>query len=387
MKILLLGEYSNVHNTLAEGLRALGHEVCVASNGDFWKNYPRDIDLKRDMTLWGKLSFAWRLVKALPRMRGYDVVQLINPIFVELKAHQNLRFYRYLRRHNKKVVMASYGMDYYWVKVNSDDCPLRYSDFNIGNNVRHDEAAERERRDWIGTDKQALNEFIAHDSDAIVSGLYEYWVTYQQFGDKMRFIPFPIKVPEVGKYMAETTADAIATPAKLRIFVGISKARSAYKGTDIMLAAAQKLQADYPDKVELQVAEGVPFAQYQQMMDSSDCILDQLYSYTPAMNALLAMSKGIIVVGGGEEENYTILDKEYTERPIVNVVPVVDDATGEVDFDRSVANCYAALEALVTHPERKSVMKRQSREYVKRFHDYRTVAMEYVKLYEKILSK
>lgn len=35
MKILLLGEYSNVHNTLAMGLRELGHQVTVASNGDF----------------------------------------------------------------------------------------------------------------------------------------------------------------------------------------------------------------------------------------------------------------------------------------------------------------------------------------------------------------
>ena len=47
MKILLLGEYSNVHWTLAEGLRTLGHEVTVVSNGDFWKDYPRDIDLTR----------------------------------------------------------------------------------------------------------------------------------------------------------------------------------------------------------------------------------------------------------------------------------------------------------------------------------------------------
>ena len=45
MKILLMGEYSNVHATLTEGLRKLGHEVTVLSNGDFWKNYPRDIDL------------------------------------------------------------------------------------------------------------------------------------------------------------------------------------------------------------------------------------------------------------------------------------------------------------------------------------------------------
>lgn len=37
MKILLLGEYSNVHATLADGLRKLGHQVTVLSNGDFWK--------------------------------------------------------------------------------------------------------------------------------------------------------------------------------------------------------------------------------------------------------------------------------------------------------------------------------------------------------------
>ena len=29
MRILLIGEYSNVHATLATGLRTLGHEVCV----------------------------------------------------------------------------------------------------------------------------------------------------------------------------------------------------------------------------------------------------------------------------------------------------------------------------------------------------------------------
>ena len=47
MKILLLGEYSNVHWMLAQGLRTLGHQVCVISNGDFWKDYPRDIDVSR----------------------------------------------------------------------------------------------------------------------------------------------------------------------------------------------------------------------------------------------------------------------------------------------------------------------------------------------------
>ncbi len=47
MKILLIGEYSNVHWTLANGLRRLGHQVTVASSGDQFKGYCRDIDLTR----------------------------------------------------------------------------------------------------------------------------------------------------------------------------------------------------------------------------------------------------------------------------------------------------------------------------------------------------
>ena len=159
MRILLLGEYSNVHNTLAQGLRALEHEVTVASDGDHWKDYPRDIDLSRDLeSRTGALSLLWRIMKALPSMRGYDIVQLINPIFLELKAERIMPFYRYLRRHNRRILMAAFGMDYYWAKVNTDIRPLRYSDFNFGSTPRTDMEAQRFRDEWIGTPKQLLNE-------------------------------------------------------------------------------------------------------------------------------------------------------------------------------------------------------------------------------------
>ena len=98
MKVLLLGEYSNVHWTLAQGLRALGHSVTVASDGDSWKDYPRDISLHRKST--GKidtLDFLWRLGRALPTMRGYDVVQLINPMFLELRAEKLFPIYHFLK--------------------------------------------------------------------------------------------------------------------------------------------------------------------------------------------------------------------------------------------------------------------------------------------------
>ena len=137
MRILLLGEYSNVHATLAKGLRTLGHEVTVLSNGDFWKNYPRDIDLVRTYTKLGGISYLLRLLRILPRLKGYDIVQLINPMFLELKAERIFPIYHYLRKHNKKVVLGAYGMDYYWVKTCCEEKPLRYSDFNIGKDLRN----------------------------------------------------------------------------------------------------------------------------------------------------------------------------------------------------------------------------------------------------------
>lgn len=366
MRILLLGEYSNVHNTLAQGLRALGHEVCVASNGDFWKDYPRDIDLKREAGVRGQLSFMWRLIKALPRMRGYDVVQIINPLFLELKAERIAPIYRYLRRHNKKMVMCAFGMDYYWVNVNDTVKPLRYSDFNFGDTVRHDKVMEEYRHDWVGTAKQTLNEIIAHDSDVIVSGLYEYWATYNAVDSlkkKNHFIPFPI-------VCGDATPSMASHPLPVTIFIGISGQRSAYKGTDIMLKAAEDLRKKYPERVQLRIANGVPFSEYQHMMDSSDIILDQLYAYTPAMNALLAMSKGIIVCGGGEPENYEIL-KEEALRPIINVLPTYE-------------SCFAELERIILNPELIPEMKRQSVDYVRRHHDHVKVARQYAMLYESL---
>lgn len=360
-KILLIGEYSNVHATLAEGLKTLGHQVTVLSNGDFWKDYPRDINLVRRPGKVGGIGYMARLYRLLPRLRGYDVVQVINPMFLEIKAHRILPVYKYLRRHNKKMLMGAFGMDYYWVNECVSRKPLRYSDFNIGDTLRTDVDAMRERADWTGTDKERLNRFIAEDCDGIVAGLYEYWVCYQpHFPEKTAFMPYPVTV--------KSTTDEVA-PAHhpLRLFIGINRARSTYKGTDIMLRAAEKVVAAHPGEVVLEKAESVPFAQYQEMMNGSDVILDQLYSYTPSMNSLLAMSKGIVCVGGGEEEHYELLGEQKL-RPIVNVEPTEESVI-------------AALERLVTHPDEVTRLKRESIEYILRHHEYRDVAKKWAEMY------
>lgn len=381
MKILLMGEYSNVHATLAEGLRKLGHHVTVLSNGDFWKNYPRDIDLVRKPGKLGGIMYMIKLYTIVHKLRGYDIVQLINPMFLELKAERIFPIYQYLRKHNKKVILGGFGMDYYWVSVCCKDKPLRYSDFNIGNKLRTNTDALKERKDWLGTEKGRLNQMIAEDCDGIITGLYEYWACYQpSFPQKTTFIPFPIKPQLITPgnsnshtYVENHQVIPLDIPKKVKLFIGINKSRSEYKGTDIMLKAAQAIAKKYPDKTELRIAESIPFAEYVKMMNGSDAILDQLYSYTPSMNPLEAMARGIICIGGGEPENYEIIHEDKL-RPIINVLP-------------NYESVYQELEHLVLHPELVPLLKQQSIEYISKHHDYIKVAKRYEAFYQKLLIR
>lgn len=365
MKILLLGDYSNVHATLAQGLRKLGHEVTVASDGDGWKNYPRDVDLYRDLT-WGRmktLKYLFQLVRKFRKFRGYDVVQLINPIFVPLKAERMMPFYKYLRRHNKRVFLGAFGMDYYWVRAGLDCTTFRYSDFNMGVEVRENEENDICIQDWLRGKKGELNLRIAKDCDGIIAGLYEYYASYKPFyPDKMQFIPFPI-VPHKDIVFSNKE------PQRVRFFIGIQKKRSAYKGTDIMLRALERVAQELPDRCEVVRVESVPFAEYVKLMQGSDVILDQLYSYTPAMNALEAMARGLIVVGGAEPEHYDLM-KEPTLRPILNVLP-------------NEESVYEVLRGLALHPERIPQLKRDSVEYIRKHHDYVKVAQKYLAVWSK----
>lgn len=359
MRILLVGEYSNVHWTLAEGLRTLGHEVCVASNGDFWKNYPRDISLIRKTGSFASgLSYLLKAAVTLPRFRDYDIVQLINPCFLELKAGKLFPVFDYLRRHNRKIFLGGYGMDRYWVKFCTETDLFRYSDFKLGKEVRDNPQNRLEIRDWIDGRKGELNTWIAERCDGIVTGLYEYQAAYgHYFPDKAHFIPLPVDLSKI-------TSRTGHPGDKVRFFIGISRGRSAYKGTDILLRALEQVRQDYPGRCEIIKAEGVPYATYQRMMDSSDVLLDQLYSYTPAMNGLLAMAKGLVLVGGGEPENYEILG-ETELKPIVNVLP-----------DEN--NVYRKLEKLVTESARIPELSAQSIAYIRKHHDHVRVARQYL---------
>lgn len=366
MKVLLVGEYSNVHWTLAEGLRSLGHKVTVLSDGDIWKGYRRDINLKRkSLGRWDTLRYLWQIRQTWPKLRGYDIVQLINPVFLDLKAERIWPYYEKLRQQNGKIVLGAFGVDYYWVSEGLKPGTFRYSDFYLNGKLRNNNSVDEMVGDWIEGAKGPLNKQMAEDCDAIVSGLYEYDVCYRpHFGEKTTFIPFPINRE------AASPVQTWKEGEKVRFFIGIQRARNVYKGTDIMLQALEELQNRYPNQMTISKAESVPFHQYQEMMKHSHVLLDQLYSYTPAMNALNAMAKGLVVVSGGEEEQYELLG-ERELRPIVNVLPSREDVIQK-------------LESLILRPQAIPQLSDESKEYIRRHHDHILIAQKYEKLYESL---
>lgn len=366
MRILFLGDYSCLHYNLAQGLKKLGHEAIVVSDGTGWRNFPRDITLKRKYGIFGGIIYILKILFLLPKFKGYDIVQIINPAFFDIKAHRIYPIFNYIKKHNKRVILSSSGNDYYWAYVNSFEKPLRYSDFNIGDVMRTNIDAVKQREEWIGTSKEELNKYVAEKCDGIVPCLYEYWVCYKDYyPSKTQFIPLPI--------LNQENKICHSFDGKIVVFVGIDPKRNEYKGTDIMVDATKAVVKKYPDKIELKIAERVPYQEYVSMMNSSDVILDQLYSYTPAMNALIALSKGIIVVGGAEPENYQILNEDNL-RPIINVEPTFE-------------SCFNALEQLVLHPENINKLKTQGIEFVKKHHNYNKVAEEYLLFYKKVLTE
>ena len=121
MKILLIGEYSNLHNSLKQGLVNNGHNVVLLSNGDGFKNYEADILIKSSFF---EKKFLKIIAKIVDRLTGislneielfirtlfkikslkkFDVVQLINERAFKTSPRMEKILLKNLVRNNKKI--------------------------------------------------------------------------------------------------------------------------------------------------------------------------------------------------------------------------------------------------------------------------------------------
>lgn len=360
MKILLLGEYSNLHWTLAEGLRTLGHDVTVASDGDGFKNNRRDIDLLRKSSgLSDTVEAAKNIYKNLDNFKGYDVVQLINPCFTTLNIHINNYLYDFLRKNNDRIFLGAFGDDAYWLQACLNKETFRYSEFYVNGKDNYFSNNAYLKKIWAkGTPRETLNTKIADTCDGIIACLYEYYVSYRPYyNEKLAYIPLPVNLEKIKK-------TEIGVEEKLNFFVGINKSRTHIKGTDRLYNTLLSIQSKYKDIVSISKVESISYAEYVKSIVKSDVVLDQLYSYSPAMNGLLTMALGKVLVSGAEPEMYKLLG-EKENKPIVNVIPSEDDI-------------FNKLETIILNRSQLKEISDNSRAFVEKHHEHIRVAQQYL---------
>lgn len=360
LRILFVGDASSCHRTLARGLEELGHETTVASHGGYWLNTGRDIDLRRrGKGKLGGLDLWWRLNHGLKQqMRGFDIVTVASQSFIELKPVRKQALFDYLRTENRSMFYTALGTDPTYVKECIDpDGTLKYNEFKIyGKDSPYLKSRPNICNEWLADDMRAFDRHIFSTVDGAMSVLYENDVALRRVlpAEKRGYMGIPIDTD------ALKPVELPDRPEKVRFFLGRYRNRLLEKGTDVMEHAARAIVDRYPGKAVLEIVENRPYDEYLGLLKSAHVVLDQLYSYTPATNALQAMAYGLNTVSGGAPEFYDFIG-ERELRPVIHVEP---------DYE----SVYRALEQVVLHPEEIRTRGRQGREFVVRHNDYRLVA-------------
>lgn len=367
MKILFVGDYSGYHATLAAELRRRGHEVRVLSDGSRCMATARDTDISRPSGLLGGFRYLGRLFNLWPSLKGYDIVQIINPNFLHLRPGKIRYFFNELKRNNGAVCLTLAGSDPVTVKGCIEDDLFRYSEFRVGGEkteyVRHTPGIEYR---WLNGGMGDHCRFIYENVAAAMSALYEYHLAAAPYlGDKLSYCGIPVDVDHI-----QAAPVRLAEDEKVRILVGIKSEYELFKGTARLLECAREVERRHPQKCVVDVARDLPLNEYLAKLSEAHVVADQLYSYTPATNALQTMAMGKVTLSGGEPEYYDFIGEKELH-PIVNVVPDNEQIIKEI-------------ESLVLDPDGLMRRAKEGPEFVRRHNSAALVADRFLAAWNKI---
>ena len=371
MKILFVGDYSNIHVTLAREMRRRGHEVTLVSSGSGCMDTERDIDLTRKKGIFGSFAYLGKVMRFMEKAKDYDVVQLVNPGFFSLRPGKLRYFFNELKRNNRSIFLSVAGDDPVIMKGNCIDHPLPYSEMRIG--AEKTPFAKRfpyYEQQWMSGPNGDYCRHVYEQIDGAMSALYEYHVLAAPYlGEKLVYTGIPVETENI--VSKQRPADG-----KVKIAVTVKSDYELFKGLDRLLKVAKRVEALNPELCEVMELRDLPYREFSDKVEKADIVVDQLYSMTPATNALEAMARGQIAVSGGENEYYSFIGENPEEGPIVNFTPMMTD-------EEMVDN----LSKLIHDKDRLRILSARGPEFVKRNNDVRKVADSYFSLWEKVLKE
>ncbi|MBT0608839.1 glycosyltransferase family protein [Aequorivita echinoideorum] len=380
MKILLIGEYSRLHNSLKKGLNLLGHQVTLVGTGDMFKKFPVDESiqtkwltdkpipllfrkillriLKKDPAQW---EIGYRFKKILPKLKNYDVVQLINSHSIGTYPNFEIKLLKKIFEQNGKVFLMGCGDDYPVVKAYLEG-KMRYHMLTpyleSGSKLKSDYALK-----YLTPPYKKLFDFVYKNAEAVIPSDMDYKIPWEGWDKVAEMIPNPIII-------SKEYSPIKIEGRKIRILFGVNTMNYTKKGYRFFDEALIRIEKKFPHLVEIRRTENLPFHIYVKELELCDILLDNVYAYDQGYNALEAMARGKIVFTGAETE----FEQHYNlkEKVAINALPDAE-------------SIFLELEELILNPERIENIGQKAREFIEREHECEVVAKKYLSLWQQTL--
>lgn len=378
MKILLVGEFSRLHNSLKEGLLSLNHNVSIIGSGDDFKEFPVDYSIAPRIFLSSSLlkffnKVFFKLFKSdlrllergirfyllLPKLKNYDIVQLINSDAIETYPFASRYLLKKLFNQNKKISLLICGEDTPVIEYLFKN-EMKYSILSpLFANEKLKKSYDYSLK-YIQPNYRKTFDFIKEKSSVIITSDLDYKIPMEKKGFDSQFIPNPINIDKI-------TFEPLKIEDKIIIFLGINESSSIKKGSDSFEKALEIIKQKYPNQVEIIITRSIPYLEYIEAYDKAHILLDQIYGYDQGYNALEAMAKGKVVFTGAENEFY----KEYnlTEKVAINALPDVDYLVNELSF-------------LIENPDELIAIGKRARTFVEKEHHYIKITEKYLEAWK-----
>ena len=373
MRILLLGEYSNFHNTLKAGLEKNGHSVLLSGRKDGFKGFNLDMSLEPKLFEFYPFRKLKNLIYLLFKFdiscfeliyifftnrnhfKDYEIVQLINEYPLKTTPYLDSLILKFIFKHNKKVILSACGDDVTYLNyLLSSDLP-----HHVLTPLKDNPKLKpyfKHSLNYLKPAHKKLSDFVKKNVLQIIPGDYDYEMAYQQQDKVKPLIPFPINIDKI-KF---TPLDNLG---KIRIFHGINRINYYKKGNNHFCEALRQIREKYKEQIEIIEVESIPYKDYIELYNASHILLDQTHAYDQGYNALEAMAQGKVVFSGFSDEfksHYNI-----TKKIGIHTTPNVEAIVKNLSW-------------LIENPSEILEISKNARAYIETYHDYEKVAQTYV---------
>ena len=379
MKILLIGEYSNLHNSLKQGLIKLGHEVVLIGGGDGFKKYNVDILIKSTIfenkflkiiakvfdritgISLNEIEIYFKARKIIQSLKNFDVVQLINERSFNTSAYLEANLLKDIFKNNKKVFLLACGVDFKSISY-AKNKKFRYS---ILTPYLENNASKKQYRHilkYLNSDHKKLSEYIELNIQGIISSDLDYHIPYKNSNKYLGMIPNPVNTNVLSMQDEYINGEII-------ILHAINSKNKIKKGNKFFEKSLSIIENKYPSKVQIIRTTDVSYSNHIENVKKCHILLDQVYAYDQGYNALEAMAMGKTVFTGAEKEwaeFYNIIE----DTVVINSLPKVSKIVEKLSW-------------LIENPQQLKVISKNAREFIVKHHDYKSITKKYLKVWTR----